>query len=165
MKLDEAIKHAEEVAEQNEWFEKNHLENKGCKECAKEHRQLAEWLKDYKRLKEQEPCEDAISRQAVLEFIGKQIDHSLWAFEKLVNGIKDLPSVTPQAICPSHGVDCKDCPAINGEWVAKPDGRFIYAQCSKCGEIHDVASNYCPSCGCIMDKNDFNAYIKAESEE
>ena len=54
MTLDEAIKHAEEVAEQNEWFEENYLENKGCKECAKEHRQLAEWLKDYKRLLEQE---------------------------------------------------------------------------------------------------------------
>lgn len=26
-----------------------------CRECAEEHRQLAEWLKDYKRLLEQEP--------------------------------------------------------------------------------------------------------------
>ena len=60
MTLDEAIKHAEEVAEQNEWFEKNYLENKGCKECAEEHRQLAEWLKDYKRLLEQEPVLDKI---------------------------------------------------------------------------------------------------------
>ena len=53
---------------------------------------------------------------------------------------------------------------ISGEWLPKPDGRFIYAQCSECGEIHDVPHNYCPSCGCVMDKNDFNAYIKAESE-
>lgn len=53
MTLDEAIKHAEEVAEQNEWFEKNYLENKGCKECAEEHRQLAEWLKELKHLREQ----------------------------------------------------------------------------------------------------------------
>jgi hypothetical protein len=54
---------------------------------------------------------------------------------------------------------------ISGEWLPKPDKRFIYAQCSECGEIHDTASNYCPSCGCLMDRNDFNAYIKAESEE
>jgi hypothetical protein len=53
---------------------------------------------------------------------------------------------------------------ISGEWLPRPDGRFIYAQCSECGEIHDTASNYCPSCGCLMDRNDFNAYIKAESE-
>ena len=46
MTLDEAIKHCEEVA------------NKCDTECAKEHRQLAEWLKDYKRLLEQQPQED-----------------------------------------------------------------------------------------------------------
>ena len=61
MTLDEAIKHAEEVAEENEkfCFKKN---GKGGyfnedtdwdnKKCAEEHRQLAEWLKDYKRLLE-----------------------------------------------------------------------------------------------------------------
>ena len=45
MTLEEAIKHAEEVADRctiNQF-------------CAEEHRQLAEWLKDYKRLLEQEP--------------------------------------------------------------------------------------------------------------
>ena len=61
MTLEEAIKHAEEVAETNEikasWF----LGKEGyedCVECAEEQRQLAEWLRDYRRLKEQEPCED-----------------------------------------------------------------------------------------------------------
>ena len=121
---------------------------------------------------EQKPCEDAISRQAVLDAIeddNRNGHYSCFASNNDAQCFKgvigELPSVKPQVICPSHGVDCKDCPVINGEWVAKPDGRFIYAQCSNCGEIHDVASNYCPSCGCIMDKNDFNAYIKAESEE
>ncbi|SFM09607.1 hypothetical protein SAMN04490355_104052 [Pelosinus propionicus DSM 13327] len=41
MNLDDAIKHAEEQGE-NE---------RDC-HCAAEHRQLAEWLKDYKRLLE-----------------------------------------------------------------------------------------------------------------
>ena len=44
MKLDEAIRHAEEVAELNE---------AECFECAEEHRQLAEWLKELKALREQ----------------------------------------------------------------------------------------------------------------
>ena len=60
--LDEAIKYCEEVADEKEneaqeleyskldWKHEANL----CKECASEHRQLAEWLKDYKRLKEQE---------------------------------------------------------------------------------------------------------------
>jgi len=55
MTLDEAIKHAEEVAEQNEWFDKNCLESMQCRECAKEHQQLAEWLKELKQLREKEP--------------------------------------------------------------------------------------------------------------
>ena len=53
---------------------------------------------------------------------------------------------------------------IRGEWLPKPDGRFIYAQCSECGKIRDTASNYCPFCGCLMDRNDFDTYIKSESE-
>ena len=77
MTIEEAIKHAEEVAEENsksyeEWLACKNRGNVGwsksdieavdksieqCKKCAEEHRQLAEWLKDYKRLKEQEPCE------------------------------------------------------------------------------------------------------------
>lgn len=61
MTLDEAIIHAEEVAEENEkraswfWGKEGNPNYENCIKCAKEHRQLAEWLKDYKRLKEQEP--------------------------------------------------------------------------------------------------------------
>ena len=36
----------------NMWVNKSEI---GCLTCAEEHRQLAEWLKDYKRLLEQEP--------------------------------------------------------------------------------------------------------------
>jgi hypothetical protein len=52
MTLDEAIKHAEEVAEEKEkeaWeaqLQEEYKTIKSCKECAKEHRQLAEWLKE-----------------------------------------------------------------------------------------------------------------------
>lgn len=70
MTLDEAIKHAEEVAEENEKF----CYKKGGKggyfnedtdwnniKCAEEHRQLAEWLKELKQLREQArwiPCSE-----------------------------------------------------------------------------------------------------------
>lgn len=51
MTLDEAIKHAEEVAET---IEKRgyYIIPKNIEECATEHRQLAEWLKELKMLKE-----------------------------------------------------------------------------------------------------------------
>jgi hypothetical protein len=41
MTLDEAIRHAEE-------------KGKGCDNCAEEHRQLAEWLKELKERRERE---------------------------------------------------------------------------------------------------------------
>ena len=55
--LDEAIKHAEEVAEQNEAIYAMHCkmgtqDEPKCKKCAEEHRQLAEWLTELKELRE-----------------------------------------------------------------------------------------------------------------
>lgn len=59
LSLDDAIIHAEEVARENEeyCFQEGGQEGyfyEGAewdiKKCAAEHRQLAEWLKDYKRL-------------------------------------------------------------------------------------------------------------------
>ena len=86
MTLNEAIKTEENIAEENQRvvdtgivFDdvtidmlycddteviEEHLAN--YQRCAEEHRQLAEWLKDYKRLKEQESCEDCISRKAAI---------------------------------------------------------------------------------------------------
>lgn len=56
MTLDEAIKHCEEVAEKQEnkfsisgEFLGNNVD---CKKCAKEHRQLAEWLRELKAYRE-----------------------------------------------------------------------------------------------------------------
>ena len=56
MTLEEAIKHCEEVAEEldmkagfetdNERYAMSESERKQCKECANEHRQLAEWLRE-----------------------------------------------------------------------------------------------------------------------
>lgn len=57
--LDEAIKHCEEVAETEEQKYKewkgdySHLKKiDSCLECAKEHRQLAEWLRELKDYKD-----------------------------------------------------------------------------------------------------------------
>ena len=61
MTLEEAIKHCEEVAEAEERSAKLHqrpdrgVKGSGkrylsCIECAKEHRQLAEWLRELKEI-------------------------------------------------------------------------------------------------------------------
>ena len=59
MNLEEAIKHCEKVAEEQEhkfdYFMESaksdlmRKEEAKCKECASEHRQLAEWLKELKK--------------------------------------------------------------------------------------------------------------------
>jgi len=60
MTLDEAIKHAEEVAEEKEaqaWevqLQEEYGTIKSCKECTEEHRQLAEWLKELKAYRKAE---------------------------------------------------------------------------------------------------------------
>lgn len=121
---------------------------------------------------EQEPCEDAISREELLKAIdtwdrfGVDDTNSLFRLDNL-----SLPHYVPY-IHYDDVIKCiKGMPSVNpqepkaGHWIDHQEGRWIYAKCSECGEIHDTASNYCPSCGCLMDKNDFNAYIKAESED
>ena len=59
--LESAIRHCEEVAEKNEKEYEEHPAMLGykesfynCKVCAEDHRQLAEWLKDYKQMLENE---------------------------------------------------------------------------------------------------------------
>lgn len=87
MTLDEAIKHCEEVAEKNEnkaqeWHKqtKNRVVNfcekaiqaeNDCIECADEHKQLAEWLKELKQLREQTrwtPCSERLPKEN--EYVG-----------------------------------------------------------------------------------------------
>ena len=38
-----------------------------------------------------------------------------------------------------------------GHWVDYQDGRWIYAKCDKCGAVHYVKHNFCPTCGRQMD--------------
>ena len=60
MTLDEAIKHCEEVVEEQEkkscdlYENQDYEKSKDCIWCAKEHRQLAEWLRELKRLREEQ---------------------------------------------------------------------------------------------------------------
>ena len=59
MTIDEAIKHCLEVAEENEelsskfdeWDEWEEADANNCRECAADHRQLAEWLRELKEAK------------------------------------------------------------------------------------------------------------------
>ena len=89
MTLTDAIKHCEDVAN----------DRCGCAEdCVSEHRQLAECLKDYKRLLERESYEDVISRKKVIDTIyrecsGENLDIDFAKVLLLQRKIKSIPSV------------------------------------------------------------------------
>lgn len=53
MTIDEAIKHCEDVAERYERMEDSHDDKlrEECLQCAADHRQLAEWLRDLRKAK------------------------------------------------------------------------------------------------------------------
>lgn len=106
---------------------------------------------------EQEPCEDAISRQAVLEQINCWIGSGEYrhtnATDYLCKRIKAISSVNPQKpICPSAGVDCEDCPAYEpktGHWIS---GKYRDT-CSACRCTYPKKMgirNFCPACGVRM---------------
>ena len=91
---------------------------------------------------EQEPCEDAVSRQAVIDTLTKTSGIRGDALKALY----DLPSVTPQ-------------PKI-GKWIMSDDGLYRPI-CNNCGahpwkgyiptvEEATEAFKYCPNCGTKM---------------
>ncbi len=155
--LDEAIKHCKEVAEKNEEMCRVEevmglgLQNAEMMECAREHKQLAEWLKELKQFKEQEFCKDCVSRQAVTDTventIAKYIPILIGRYERipleLAKAIKDLPPATPIRKV--------------GEWIKKNNDYFDWYECSECGygsdgemkynRLCDVRTKFCPDCG------------------
>ena len=98
-------------------------------------------------LLEQEPCEDAISRQAVLKIQANYAEHiGATKFWQMRDDIRALPSVTPQQ--------------ETGKWINQGD----YAECSNCGANSGVQYNgvepvpfntrYCHNCGAKMTESD-----------
>ena len=94
---------------------------------------------------EQDPCNDAISRQAAIDAANKVIERDTSGNNDVVNAmiawsayIKSLPSVNPQTrtghwIVHDHGLGCK------------------YYQCSICkGFDRDKKRKYCKWCGAKM---------------
>lgn len=98
---------------------------------------------------EQEPCDDAVSRQAVLNTLNKDSvldeDRAVETYkELLIDCYKDLPSVAP-----SHK---------KGKWVKVTNGRgghecnicHAYAPSYQNGD--EYLSEFCPNCGAKMEE-------------
>lgn len=95
--LDEVIKNFEEEIRCFEGFKKINAVTHEDYDYIEKTRQLTEWLRELKRLREQELCEDVVSRAEAIR-ICKERGHDNSAYY-----IEQLPSVTPKI------VRCKDC--------------------------------------------------------
>lgn len=112
MNIDEAIKHAEEVAESKEKqvkngdWKKDSLTERNCIKCAEEHRQLAEWLRELKRLRNQErPDTEWL-------WLGEQQDGTRWWCRNCGIHVKETTE-----FCPYCGGDARK---IKGWWTYPP---------------------------------------------
>ena len=94
---------------------------------------------------EQEPCEDAVSRQVVLKEIPV-----LWngngdkdyCMETLRDFVTELPPVTPTR---KHGEWERETFDLGAELPIR-----VGYQCSECGNDFDSEFNFCPHCGSDM---------------
>lgn len=117
---------------------------KNCNDCLlrKEWEKIGKMLSAIlKKQTEQEPCEDTVSRQAVIDAIFAEcsitkLDIDFAKVLLLRRTIKDLPSVTPQ--------DPK-----TGHWYnpLSESGYF----CTNCESNSDFMYPYCPHCGARME--------------
>ena len=112
-----------------------------CEECIKypncDHTIQDDVTETIIKALEQEPCEDAVSRQAVIRLAEQgQVQGFEWQIKKLTT----LPPVTPTP--------------KKGKWIEEPN---CWLRCSCCKShyphtsINGVSgSNYCPNCGADM---------------
>ena len=147
MNLDEAIDRYTNNAE----YERTHGSLHGCLEF----RQLAEWLKDYKRLLEQQPCEDAISRQAALNSLIDNTHLDGYDLAEALDAIENkekLPSITSQQKIGrwEHGKEISR--EYRGQALVSID--YLDWHCSNCHCVVEQSIkpkwDYCPNCGAKM---------------
>ena len=93
---------------------------------------------------EQEPCEDCVRRQAVLDYLEKMPSELTSDGRRMVRRrmleeyISDtLPSVTPQP--------------KNGMWIEHFDESGKWYECDQCHTDWGGPVNYCPNCGAKME--------------
>lgn len=88
---------------------------------------------------EQQPCEDAISREAVDELSKELVHTTRDKADFLCNfweGLQKLPPVTPQP--------------KTGRWIEHFDESGKWYECDQCHTDWGGSVNYCPNCGARM---------------
>ena len=134
-------------------------------------------IKEAIKTLEQEPCNDAISRKAVLDTLDKMDsvldeNRTVETYKELLTSCyNDLPSVTPTKCIATVKFSKEDMQKLIDEKmkdivVERKKGKWIYngsydedgmLLCSNCKHEIDVSEGYfkfCPNCGCFMSKGE-----------
>ena len=109
-----------------------------------------------------EPCDDAVSREAVKELIKSGISTDTYDDIELVcKWIDEIPSVTPKSETVTEFADrCRECGAKYGKLLEQKSGKWIRVtdktghlvwECNKCGWQQRFNTNFCPDCGAKME--------------
>ena len=160
MTNEEAIKEI-----QNEIEAHNHILDAEMPKKFKEHlERTKEALAMAIEALEQEPCEDCISQQAVINKIANTnfwLSTSNW--EELMKAIDDTPSVKPTREKGKWINELKILiPTAHDEFgMAKSVYECIEAECSICGKSASYKPNFCPNCGADMRDEEGYGYKKA----
>ena len=101
-----------------------------------------------------EPCEDAVSRQAVLDYLKNNVD-DFPDYHEAIEKILDLPSVQPKAKTGRWSRKTK----VDAYDIAGVKTWGIKCQCDKCDFTTIVVEDfgyykYCPHCGAKAVKNE-----------
>ena len=88
-----------------------------------------------------EPCNDCISRQAVLDMMQMRMSD-----KELYMAVYDLSPVTPQPKI-GHWI-------MTGDYHASAFGNIEYVKCSCCREYSLEEGNYCSNCGAKMQEDE-----------
>lgn len=91
----------------------------------------------------QEPCEDCISRQAVLDYIDKMPSVLTSDGRRMVRrrALEEYISDTLPSVYPERS---------KGKWTRDLRMWFTRFSCSNCGKFCDFDYLYCPNCGAEM---------------
>lgn len=89
--LDEAIKHCNEVAERLESKNGYAYTDVTCEECAKEHRQLAEWLRALKEIWDSGNCNDCLHQKncTIRPQLGQLVRFNCYQYERGIQNDND----------------------------------------------------------------------------
>ena len=138
----------------NEMWERLFTEMRGwIFEDLKEEGKLDEFKKAFDmtiKILEQEPCDDCISREAVLALAKEECETAIIPYKRFIKGVNALPSVQHKT--------------KTGKWTEFRHEEWannIYIKCSECEKIYhfdEKEFNFCPNCGADM-------RTKVESEE